>query len=134
MSGRGPAVVAVVPVAGGTPVASRVTIGRSFGARFMGLMGRRTLPEGEGLYLADTGIHMLFMRFPIDALFVTAEAADGSREVVAVRHALPPWRGLVLHVRGAEGVVELPTGTIARAGVGPGDRVRFAPVSPDARR
>ena len=58
-----------------------MALGRSFGARFMGLMGRASLPDGEGLYLADTGIHMLFMRFPIDALFVAAEAADGTRAV-----------------------------------------------------
>jgi len=115
-----------VVAADGTPIAERVTLGIGFWTRFRGLMGRAALPEGEGLYLPDTGIHMLFMRFPIDALFVAPEA-EGSRRVVAVRHALPAWRGLVLHVRGAQGVVELPAGTLARAGIAPGALVRFLP-------
>lgn len=115
-----------VVAADGTPIAERVTLGLGFWARFRGLMGRATLPPGEGLYLPDTGIHMFFMRFPIDALFVAREV-DGMRAVVAVRHGLPAWRGLVLHVRGAEGVVELPAGTLARAGIAPGSAVRFLP-------
>ena len=98
-------------------------MGESFGQRFLGLMGRASLPEDEGLYLPDTSIHMMFMRFPIDALFVSGPAADGSRRVVAVREQLPPWRGLVLPVRGATGVVELPAGTLARRGVRAGDEV-----------
>ncbi len=125
MSDAGP--VRVV-AADGTPIAERVTLGLGFWTRFRGLMGRAALPDGEGLYLPDTGIHMFFMRFPIDALFVAPEA-DGMRRVVAVRHALPPWRGLVLHVRGAQGVVELPAGTLARTGIGPGALVRFLPAA-----
>ncbi len=101
----------------------RVVMGESFGQRFMGLMGRACLPDGEGLYLPDSSIHMMFMRFAIDALFVSGPGADGSRRVVAVRQALPPWRGLVLPVRSAQGVVELPAGTLAGHGVRIGDEV-----------
>jgi uncharacterized membrane protein (UPF0127 family) len=100
-------------------------VGTSFWARFRGLMGRAALPEGEGLYLATTSIHMLFMRFAIDALFVGTPDLDGDRRVVAVRGSVPAWRGLVWTVPGAEGVVELPSGTIQRTSVGLGDIVRF---------
>jgi uncharacterized membrane protein (UPF0127 family) len=106
-------------------VCDRLTMGTSFGQRFMGLMGRASMAAGEGLYLPDTSIHMMFMRFPIDALFVGPEEADGSRAVVATREDLPPWRGLVLPVRGASGVVELPAGTLSAHGVRTGDRVAF---------
>ena len=71
---------------------------------------------------------MFFMRFPIDALFVAAPDTTGRRRVVAVRPDLPPWRGLVMPVKGAQGVVELPAGTLAAAGVQPGDEVVFEPI------
>jgi uncharacterized membrane protein (UPF0127 family) len=109
----------------GAVVCEQLTLGTSFGQRFMGLMGRASMAAGEGLFLPDTSIHMMFMRFPIDALFVGPEGPDGSRDVVAIREDLPPWRGLVLPVRGARGVVELPAGTLATHGLQPGDRVVF---------
>jgi uncharacterized membrane protein (UPF0127 family) len=98
-------------------------MGTSFGRRFMGLMGREALEPGEGLFLPDTSIHMMFMRFAIDALFLGPEEPDGSRTVIGMREHLPPWRGIVLPVRGARGVVELAAGTLAAKGVRPGDRV-----------
>jgi hypothetical protein len=116
---------AVREVAGGTLVARRVNTAMGFWARFRGLMGRDGLAPDEGLFLPDSSIHMFFMRFPIDALFVSEADGRGQRRVVAVRHDLPPWRGMVLPVRGAAGVVELPAGTLRRAGLQPGDAVRF---------
>src|ERR671936_275622 len=57
-------------------------------SRLMGLMGRRRLPRGHGLLLRPSpSIHTCFMRFPIDAVFLSADL-----EVLAVRHALPAWR------------------------------------------
>ena len=88
-------------------------------------MGRAALRPSEGLYLPTNSIHMMFMRFPIDALFVSKEDAEDRRAVVSVRHDLPAWRGIVLPVRGAEGVVEMPAGTLARVGVAEGDTVVF---------
>jgi uncharacterized membrane protein (UPF0127 family) len=110
----------------GQPVAARVTMARSFWGRFRGLMGRAALADDEGLYLATNSIHMLFMRFPIDALFVGRPDAAGDRHVVAIRAGLRPWSGLVMPVRGAQGVIELPDGAIARAGLAVGDVVRLA--------
>lgn len=116
----------------GTVVANRVTSGTGFWQRFWGLMGRSSLGPGEGLYLPVSSIHMLFMRFPIDALFVSAPDPGGTRRVAGMRHALPPWRGLVMPVRGAAGVVELPAGTLAQSGLQPGDAVRFDTFIEDA--
>lgn len=93
-------------------------------------MGRSALADGEGLYLPGTNsIHMLFMRFPIDCMFLGAPSADGSREVVGVREHLAPWRGVVWWVRGARGAVEVPAGSVAAAGVRCGDVVRLEPAS-----
>ena len=110
----------------GTVLATDVEFARSFGARFMGLMGRRSLPEGAGLYLAGNGIHMLFMRFPIDALFVSAENGEGHRRVLAARSDLRPWTGLVPFIRHAAAVLELPAGTLASSGTHVGDIIAIS--------
>jgi uncharacterized protein len=119
----------VVRTAAGDVIAGRVDQALGFWARFRGLMGRPDLAPGTGLYLADSSIHTFFMRFPIDALFVAAPDAAGRRRVVAIHPDLRPWRGLVMPVRGAQGVVELPAGALAAVGVQPGDDVVFEPIA-----
>jgi uncharacterized membrane protein (UPF0127 family) len=110
-----------------TVVASRLSIAVSLWGRFRGLMLRDALPAGEGLWLGGTSsIHMMFMRFPIDCAFLGRETRDGSRQVVAVRHALPVWLGLAW-ARGADGVVELPAGTLQESETQVGDRLRIEP-------
>ncbi len=113
----------------GTVLAERLEDGSSFFAKFMGLMGRPSLPKGDGLWLPDeNGIHMLFMRFPIDVVFVAApqDADAGRRRVLALRRALPPWRGVVWRVGGARGVIELPPGTIDATQTEIGDEIEIA--------
>jgi uncharacterized membrane protein (UPF0127 family) len=70
---------------------------------------------------------MMFMRFPIDAIFVgRPDGDDGGRAVLSLHQNLPAWRGLVPLVRGAHGVLELPAGTIAASGTMVGDRLLVA--------
>ncbi len=127
----------------GTTIALRVEVADGLWAKFMGLMGRASLPPGDALWLPDSnGIHMMFMRFPIDVVFVgavergagpssnddaAASAPRGEvRTVLAIHRALPAWRGLVPLVRGAKGVLELPVGAIDAAGVQVGDLIELA--------
>ena len=94
----------------------------------MGLMGRSALDEGDGLWLPNSnGIHMMFMRFPIDAIVLgNPTAEDGAvRPVVSVHRNLRAWTGLVPFVRGAHGVLELPVGTIEASGTQAADLVRL---------
>ncbi len=110
----------------GTVLASRVAVGDSLWGKFWGLMGRRSLPDGEALWLPqENGIHMFFMRFPIDAIFVGRPAADGSRGVLSLHRALRPWTGIVPLIRGADGVLELPSGVIEASGTELGDAIRI---------
>src|SRR4051794_25001794 len=96
-----------------TALATSLETASSLWAKFMGLMGRASLPVGAGLWLpASNGIHMMFMRFPIDAVFVGKAGADGSRPVKAVHRRVRRWVGLVPLVLRADGVLELPVGTI----------------------
>lgn len=110
----------------GTVLADHVEIAASLWARFIGLMGRSTLTPGDGLWLTGTnGIHMFFMRFAIDAIFLGRPGPTGDRVVLAARRALRPWVGLVPLVRGADGCLELPVGTIEATGTVKGDTVRI---------
>ena len=110
----------------GTVLASRLETADGLWGRFTGLMGRASLPGDGGLWLTGTnGIHMMFMRFPIDAVFLgrPVAEADGARPVLSVHAGLRAWIGLVPLVRGADGVLELPVGTIGRSGTVVGDRI-----------
>ena len=114
----------------GTELAGRVELADSFWARFRGLMGRASLAPGGGMWLTGTtNIHMLFMRFPIDAVFLGRPAADGTRRVVAVHANLRPWTGIVWYARGADGCLELPAGTAEATGTRPGDVAMLEPVA-----
>jgi hypothetical protein len=114
----------------GTLLAERVENGSSFWAKFTGLMGRQSIPKGDGLWMpGENGIHMLFMRFPIDAVFVAppADRGEGPRRVMAVRRSLRPWLGVVWRVGGAKGVLELPAGAIDASGTVVGDEILIEP-------
>jgi uncharacterized membrane protein (UPF0127 family) len=83
--------------------------------RMRGLLGRPGLGEDEGMLFPGTGsVHTMFMRFPIDVVFL-----DGGMAVLSVREAVPAWRFVVQ--RGAKATLELAAGEAARAGIVPGD-------------
>ena len=110
-------------------LASDVELGSSLWAKFMGLMGRPSLAPGAGLWLPDSnGIHMMFMRFPIDAVFLGRPVAgDGAtRPVIALHRGLRAWTGLVPYVRGAQGVLELPVGVVDASRTEIGDLIDIA--------
>jgi uncharacterized membrane protein (UPF0127 family) len=89
--------------------------------RMRGLLGRRSLPNGEGILLRPAGsIHTFFMRFAIDAVFLDRELL-----VVGIEPELRPWR--TAGRRGAKSVVELAAGECARSGLAIGDRLALTP-------
>ena len=107
----------------GTQLGSQVKIARSFWDRGRGLMFRSCLDEGSGLVIDPcSSIHSMWMRFPIDVLYV---AKDGT--VIRADAEMKPWRIGPLFVRGRY-VIELPSGTIAGSQTEPGDRLAFRPL------
>jgi uncharacterized protein len=107
-------------------LASDVEVAGSLWAKFKGLMGRPPLVPGAGLWLPDSnGIHMMFMRFAIDAVFVGRVDPNGARSVVATYRDLKAWTGLVPFVRGAHGVLELPVGAIDASATEVGDLIEI---------
>ncbi len=82
-------------------------------------MLRSTPAPGEALDIrGDSSIHMMFMRFPIDAVFY-----DADLNVTKVARHMRPWTGLAFGGRGTKGVIELASG--AAEGVEPGHQLRF---------
>ena len=85
-----------------------------------GLLGRRELPRDESLLIRPApSIHTFFMRFPIDAVFLSR---DG--EVLKVAANVKPWR--MSSCRRAYAVLELAAGEAARREIAVGDRIRVA--------
>ncbi|MDY3297495.1 DUF192 domain-containing protein [Selenomonas sp.] len=81
-------------------------IADTFFKRFCGLMLRKGLAKNHGLYLAPcASIHMMFMRFAIDAVYV-----DKDFTIQKIARHLRPWIGCSW-CPGAHGVIELPSGT-----------------------
>jgi uncharacterized protein len=106
----------------GTVIAEPLEVASNFFSRGMGLMGRAALPENGGLLIHScNGIHMMFMRFPIDAVFL-----DKRGSVLRVYERLRPWIGMVPLVWKADKVAELPAGAISRHSIRPGDQLKVA--------
>lgn len=101
-------------------LAESLEVPRTFVGRGVGLMFRRRLEAGRGMWIDPcNGIHMFFMRFPIDAVFL-----DRSQRVVKVYRRLGVWRVVPL-VIGARSVVELPPGTLDGLELPKGEQLAF---------
>jgi uncharacterized membrane protein (UPF0127 family) len=85
------------------------------------------LEPGQGmLFPRCNSIHMWFMRFPIDVVFLRAQKrADGSHTYVvsSVHEGVRAWRPHPLIDFGANDTLELPAGTVARCKIGSGDEL-----------
>ena len=88
-------------------LAHHVVPARTPWARMKGLIGRKNLAPGEGIWLVPcNSIHMFGMSIPLDVIFL-----DRSRKVLkCIRHLLPGK--VVWPVRGAHSVLELGVGSV----------------------
>ena len=101
----------------GTPVCERCVVANSVWTRMKGLLGRSSLEPDEGLLITKTGsIHMFFMRFPIDAVFL-----DKDLRIERIVTDLKPWR--MAMKRGAKQVLELPAGVATQRSLAVGQRL-----------
>jgi uncharacterized membrane protein (UPF0127 family) len=103
----------------GKVLADDLDVERSLIGRTVGLIGRHHLEPGQGMWINPcNGIHMMFMRFAIDAVFL-----DRQERVKKVYRKVPAWWGVVWFVWGAESVLELPAGSTAGIDLEKGDQI-----------
>jgi uncharacterized membrane protein (UPF0127 family) len=105
----------------GTIVGDRIRVARSLRDRTVGLLRTPRLLPGDGLWIEGApSIHKFFMRYPIDAVFVS-----GDGRVTKVVPNLKPWR-VVWWARGARDCLELPAGAAAASDTQAGDVLELA--------
>jgi uncharacterized protein len=103
--------------ADGAVVCERCTVAATPLRRMKGLLGRRGLGPDEGMLIRPaSSIHTLFMRFPIDVVFLDRELV-----VRKVTPSVKPWRLAFAHH--ARNVLELAAGEAARRDVAPGQQL-----------
>ena len=108
-----------------TVAGHRVRVASSTLDRTVGLLRTPEVKPGEGLWIERSpSIHMFFMPYAIDAVFVSA---DG--HVTKIAANLKPWR-VVWWARGARDCLELRAGAAAEAGIQVGDELRIQELSP----
>jgi uncharacterized protein len=104
-----------------TWVAHQCFVANSFVTKLRGLIGTRSLPEGQGLLLTRCNdIHMWFMSIPIDVVFIQKQT-DTLYRVTSVNSRVQPWKLLPIHDSQAHHTLELPLDTIQRCQLQRGD-------------
>jgi hypothetical protein len=124
----GSAILRAINQTRGTLLCARLEDAGGLAGQSRGLLGRDRLDPDEGMLFVRGRLepfmcmHMLFMRFAIDVVFL-----DRNDRVVRVSHRLRPWRisPLVFKARRA---LELAVGTAVRSGTAVGDLIRFEPA------
>jgi uncharacterized membrane protein (UPF0127 family) len=123
----GPRVVRVENVTRGTVVGDRVRVASTSLDRSVGLLRTPELLPGEGLWIERSpSIHMFFMPYAIDAVFVSKAG-----RVTKVAAGLRPWR-IVPWARGARDCLELPAGQADATGTRVGDELRVVEAEEEA--
>jgi hypothetical protein len=113
----------IVNLTRGEVVCERTAIADRARSRMRGLLGRASLPEGEGMLLQPApSIHTAFMKFPIDVVFL-----DGTLRVLKIVERMPTWRAA--SKRHAWAVLELAAGEIERREIQLGDQLGVVPIT-----
>ena len=107
----------------GKIIASQVEFARNMFTQALGLMFRKSIPHDFALIFTlkkpkTVDVHMLCMRFPIDAIFL-----DNQKKIIGTA-SLTPWVGRK-HMKGVQYLIEMNRGTVETYGLAVGDTVRF---------
>ena len=114
----------VLNVTRGTVLATNLEVANTGAKRNKGLLGRKGLAHGEGLWIVPCeSVHTFFMQFAIDLVYV-----DRKHRIRKVKSNVRPWRISVC--LSAHSILELPSGTIRATETRAGDRVEFVEAHP----
>ena len=110
---------ALINVTTGAVLAERADVARAVLTRVVGLLGRRSFSDGEAMIFPRCrSIHTCWMAFPIDVIFLRAGIA------IRLIERLGSWR--VAWAVGADTVIELPAGAVARTAIRVGQRLQWS--------
>ncbi len=99
-----------------TSLGDRIRLADTSLSRFVGLLGKKSLRPGTGLWIMPSnGVHTFGMAFSIDVVFL-----DAKHRVVQLRENLRPFRLTSLNWS-ARSVLELPVATICASQTEVGD-------------
>ena len=113
----------IVNVSRQMELATSVRIADCGSKRRRGLLGRKTLSEGEGLWIVPCeAVHTFGMRFPIDLVYL-----DRNLRVKSIRHRVLPGR--ISACFAAHSVLELASGSVGKTGTLPGEILEFLPAT-----
>lgn len=102
-----------------TQIADKLEVAGSGPRRTKGLLGRKGLADGEGMWIIPCeAVHTFFMKFPIDLIYL-----DRKHRVKKIRASVPAWR--ISGCLSAHSVLELPVGTIRNSHTEQGDILEF---------
>lgn len=103
-------------------LAHRVEVANRSAKRRKGLLGRKGLSPGEGLWILPCeSVHTFGMQFSIDLIYL-----DRNQRVKKIRSDVPPWRLSACFF--AHSVLELAPGTVRGTGTKPGDKLEFSSI------
>jgi uncharacterized membrane protein (UPF0127 family) len=107
----------------GTILARSLEVADTGPTRNKGLLGRKGLDRGEGLWIVPCeSVHTFFMQFSIDLIYL-----DRDNRIRKLRADVAPWR--LSACLSAHSILELPAGTIRDSRTERGDMLEFAPAS-----
>jgi uncharacterized membrane protein (UPF0127 family) len=110
-----------------TLLADALEVADSGAKRNKGLLGRKGLSAGEGLWIVPCeSVHTFGMQFSIDLVYLNREL-----RIKKTRSNVPPWR--ISACLSAHSILELPAGTIHDTQTSPGDvlEITATPTSAD---
>ena len=107
----------------GIEIAKDIEFARTLPGKMLGLMFRKHIPEDYAMVFvmerpSTIGIHMLFMQFPIDVIFLNEE------KKIAGLSRLNPWTGYKT-MKNIRYVIEMSAGVIERHNLSMGGKIEF---------
>jgi len=105
----------------GTIIADRAEVASSGPKRSKGLLGRKALNPGGGMWIIPCeSVHTFFMQFALDLIYL-----DRKHRIKKLRSNVGPWR--VSACLTAHSIIELPCGTIKDSESRVGDLLQLSP-------
>jgi uncharacterized membrane protein (UPF0127 family) len=113
----------MVLIYNGKPIANEISYAKNIFSQMLGLMLHKSIPEDLALIFVlkrpgTVGVHMLFMLFRIDVIFL-----DADKKIIGTA-TLKPWIGHK-RMKGVKYIIEMNQGTVERFNLVPGEQLTF---------